>query len=85
MATARGNSRIRHGRTAFTGSGERLQQGCYAGLDALASTLAVLEREGVAAVSEPKGAGGAWTEGRRRSDKGRRRFGGARKRAGDTT
>ena len=43
------NTRILHGRTAFTGSGERLLQGCYADLDALASTLAVLGREGVAA------------------------------------
>ncbi|MGO9784216.1 MAG: TauD/TfdA family dioxygenase [Streptosporangiaceae bacterium] len=43
------NTRILHGRTAFTGSGERLLQGCYADLDALASTLAVLERKGVAA------------------------------------
>jgi len=43
------STRIRHGRTAFTGSGKRLLQGCHADLDALASTLAVLEREGVAA------------------------------------
>ena len=41
------NTRIRHGRTAFTGAGQRLLQGCYADLDGLASSLAV--REGVAA------------------------------------
>jgi hypothetical protein len=35
------------GRTAFTGAGRRLLQGCYADLDELASSLAVLE--GVAA------------------------------------
>ena len=35
-------------------------------------------------VSEPTGAGGAWTEERRRSDEGRRRVEGARRRAGDT-
>jgi hypothetical protein len=43
------STRILHGRTVFTGSGKRLLQGCHADLDALASTLAVLEREGVAA------------------------------------
>ena len=43
------NTRIRHGLTAFTGSGERLPRGCCADLDALASALAVREREGVAA------------------------------------
>ena len=43
------STRIRHGRTAFTGSGKGLAQGCHADLDALASTLAVLEREEVAA------------------------------------
>jgi|SRR5208283_5344250 len=41
------NTRILHGRTAFTGAGQRLLQGCYADLDGLASSLAVLE--GVAA------------------------------------
>jgi len=40
-------TRILHGRTAFTGSGQRLLQGCHADLDSLASALAVLE--GVAA------------------------------------
>jgi hypothetical protein len=34
-------------------------------------------------MSEPKGAGGAWNEERRRSDEGRRRVEGARRRAGD--
>ena len=37
------NTRILHGRTAFTGAGQRLLQGCYADLDGLASSLAVLE------------------------------------------
>ena len=38
------NTRVLHGRTGFTGTGGRLLQGCYADLDSLASTLAVLER-----------------------------------------
>ncbi len=39
------NTRILHARTAFTdGAAERHLQGCYADLDGLASTLAVLER-----------------------------------------
>ena len=42
------NTRVLHGRTAFTGTGGRLLQGCYADLDALASTLARL------------GGGGRW-------------------------
>jgi gamma-butyrobetaine dioxygenase len=37
------NTRILHGRTAFTGAGQRLLQGCYADLGGLASSLAVLE------------------------------------------
>ncbi len=36
------NTRVLHGRTAFTGTGDRLLQGCYADLDGLASTLTVL-------------------------------------------
>ena len=36
------NTRILHARTAFGGSGGRHLQGCYADLDGLASTLAVL-------------------------------------------
>jgi gamma-butyrobetaine dioxygenase len=41
------NTRILHARTAFTaapGGGGRHLQGCYADLDGLASTLAVLRR-----------------------------------------
>jgi gamma-butyrobetaine dioxygenase len=40
------NTRILHARTAFTdgSSGDRLLQGCYADLDSLASSLAVLRR-----------------------------------------
>jgi gamma-butyrobetaine dioxygenase len=39
------NTRVLHARTAFEGgSGARHLQGCYADLDGLASTLAVLER-----------------------------------------
>jgi gamma-butyrobetaine dioxygenase len=39
------NTRILHGRTAFEGGSEaRHLQGCYADLDGLASTVAVLER-----------------------------------------
>jgi gamma-butyrobetaine dioxygenase len=41
------NTRILHARTAFEGgSGARHLQGCYADLDGLASTVAVLERRG---------------------------------------
>jgi gamma-butyrobetaine dioxygenase len=39
------NTRILHGRTAFSVTGGRHLQGCYADLDGLASTLAVLKRE----------------------------------------
>jgi gamma-butyrobetaine dioxygenase len=39
------NTRILHARTAFSVTGSRHLQGCYADLDGLASTLAVLERE----------------------------------------
>jgi gamma-butyrobetaine dioxygenase len=39
------NTRILHARTAFSGTGDRHLQGCYADLDGLASTLAVLRRE----------------------------------------
>jgi len=38
------NTRILHGRTAFSVTGGRHLQGCYADLDGLASTLAVLAR-----------------------------------------
>src|ERR1700761_707817 len=36
------NTRVLHGRTGFTSTGDRLLQGCYADLDGLASTLTVL-------------------------------------------
>jgi len=39
------NTRILHARTAFSGTGGRHLQGCYADLDGLASTLAILRRE----------------------------------------
>jgi gamma-butyrobetaine dioxygenase len=39
------NTRILHARTAFSVTGGRHLQGCYADLDGLASTLAVLQRE----------------------------------------
>jgi len=38
------NTRVLHARTAFAATGERHLQGCYADLDGLASTLAVLRR-----------------------------------------
>jgi gamma-butyrobetaine dioxygenase len=38
------NTRVLHGRTAFSGEGERRLQGCYADLDGVLSTLAVLSR-----------------------------------------
>ena len=39
------NTRVLHARTAFSGTGGRHLQGCYADLDGLASTLGVLQRE----------------------------------------
>jgi len=39
------NTRVMHARTAFSATGSRHLQGCYADLDGLASTLAVLQRE----------------------------------------
>jgi gamma-butyrobetaine dioxygenase len=39
------NTRILHARTAFSVTGRRHLQGCYADLDGLASTLAVLRRK----------------------------------------
>lgn len=39
------NLRVLHARTGFSGTGARRLQGCYADVDALFSTLAVLERE----------------------------------------
>ena len=39
------NTRVLHARTAFDSVGERHLQGCYADLDGLASTAAVLRRE----------------------------------------
>ena len=38
------NTRVLHARTAFEASGARHLQGCYADLDSLASTVAVLRR-----------------------------------------
>ncbi|MGF1610827.1 MAG: gamma-butyrobetaine dioxygenase [Kiloniellales bacterium] len=38
------NTRVLHGRAAFSGTGTRWLQGCYADKDGLLSTLAVLER-----------------------------------------
>ncbi|MEU6983580.1 TauD/TfdA family dioxygenase [Streptomyces sp. NPDC046324] len=42
------NTRLLHARTAFAESGDRHLQGAYADIDGLASTLAVLRREGAA-------------------------------------
>jgi gamma-butyrobetaine dioxygenase len=39
------NTRILHARTAFSVTGSRYLQGCYADLDGLASTLALLRRD----------------------------------------
>ncbi|HEY4024143.1 MAG TPA: TauD/TfdA family dioxygenase [Pseudonocardiaceae bacterium] len=39
------NTRVLHARTAFDAVGERHLQGCYADIDGLASTVAVLRRE----------------------------------------
>ncbi|HEY3747806.1 MAG TPA: TauD/TfdA family dioxygenase [Pseudonocardiaceae bacterium] len=43
------NTRVLHARTAFASAGERHLQGCYADIDGLASTFAVLTRETSAA------------------------------------
>jgi len=54
------NTRILHARTAFTTAGHRHLQGCYADLDGVASTLAVLRRRaGPAATGAPAGSGPA--------------------------
>lgn len=46
------NTRVLHGRKAFSGSGSRWLQGCYADKDGLLSTLATLEiRNGAEAVT----------------------------------
>jgi gamma-butyrobetaine dioxygenase len=42
------NTRLLHARTAFAQDGRRHLQGCYADLDSLASTLAVLDRRSAA-------------------------------------
>jgi gamma-butyrobetaine dioxygenase len=42
------NTRILHARTGFAAAGQRHLQGCYADLDGVASTLAVLRRSGKA-------------------------------------
>lgn len=39
------NRRVLHARTAFSGTGKRLLEGCYADIDGLLSTLTALERE----------------------------------------
>jgi [2-(trimethylamino)ethyl]phosphonate dioxygenase len=47
------NLRMLHGRTAFSGAGQRHLQGCYADMDALRSRLAVLSRAAVAPATTP--------------------------------
>jgi gamma-butyrobetaine dioxygenase len=44
------NTRVLHARTGFSATGRRHLQGCYADLDGVASTLAVLRRPRAAAV-----------------------------------
>ena len=39
------NTRVLHARTGFLADGSRHLQGCYADLDAVASSLAVLRRD----------------------------------------
>ncbi|MFG2846631.1 phosphonate degradation HD-domain oxygenase [Kitasatospora sp. NPDC048296] len=56
------NTRLLHARTAFQQDGHRHLQGCYADLDSLASTLAVLNRrtaalDGIAELFAGEGAG----------------------------
>ena len=46
------NTRILHARTAFTAAGHRHLQGCYADLDGIESTVAVLRRRASAAGQE---------------------------------
>jgi alpha-ketoglutarate-dependent taurine dioxygenase len=47
------NLRMLHGRTAFSGAGQRHLQGCYADTDALRSRLAVLSRASAAPAGVP--------------------------------
>jgi gamma-butyrobetaine dioxygenase len=46
------NTRVLHARTAFDSSGARHLQGCYADLDGLASTVAVIRRDAAALCGE---------------------------------
>ena len=39
------NTRVLHARKAFSGTGERWLQGCYADKDALLSTLSIIEQQ----------------------------------------
>jgi [2-(trimethylamino)ethyl]phosphonate dioxygenase len=41
------NTRVLHARKAFSGSGSRWLQGCYADRDGLLSTLAAIQEEGI--------------------------------------
>src|SRR6266571_1639047 len=58
------NTRVLHARTAFTAAGNRHLQGCYADLDGVASTLAVIGRRSGPAAGP---AGQAGRAGRRRT------------------
>lgn len=46
------NTRVLHARKAFSGSGTRWLQGCYADKDGLLSTLAAIEEEGMREAAE---------------------------------
>lgn len=46
------NTRVMHARKAFSGSGKRWLQGCYADKDGLLSTLAAIRAEGVKEAAE---------------------------------
>jgi gamma-butyrobetaine dioxygenase len=56
------NTRILHARTGFTAHGQRHLQGCYADLDGVSSTLAVLRRSSEAGLAGPGSGHGSGDE-----------------------
>jgi gamma-butyrobetaine dioxygenase len=52
------NTRLMHSRTGFTATGQRHLQGCYADLDGVESTVAVLARSAAAPADVDRGAPG---------------------------
>jgi hypothetical protein len=50
------NTRILHARTGFAAAGHRHVQGCYIDLDGVASSLALLRRQGASGDDQYRGA-----------------------------